>query len=72
MVLGEPLKACEHKVGLLSCPVKLGGGTTCTVVSAVAVQPFNVPVTVYTCMLIGPAFTVVPVVELKPKAGDQE
>lgn len=46
MVLGEPLKACEHKVGLLNCPVKEGGGNTFTVVWAELVQAFKLPITV--------------------------
>ena len=49
----------------------VGGGLTVTVTCAVAVHPFDVPVTVYVVVEAGVAVTDEPVVLLNPVAGLQ-
>ncbi len=50
---------------------RTGSGITVTVVEATAVQVFNVPVMVYTCVAAGDAVTTLPVAALSPVAGLQ-
>jgi len=51
----------------------LGAGITVTVTVVVFVHPFpSVPVTIYVVVVVGPAVTVVPVVDDNPVAGLQE
>ena len=60
IVFGDPLNAWEQSVALLSCALREGGGTTFTVLWAELVQPFKLPITVYTVVEVGYAFVKVP------------